>query len=150
MPDAATHRAYLRAAFEAAEAAPLSARKAMLVAMLIDAEADRLFRPTAEADDILAFREGLAAASPALGLVFGLAAMRPDGPRLVTEAVPVPTAEYGALPVQDFMVSLYNGHTVQRVRIALPDGGRHEAHAVLLEAIAALDALSNPDGLRTL
>jgi hypothetical protein len=140
LPDAAAHLAYLREAFDAAEAAPLSKRKAMLVVMLADALADRLFVSTPEADDILAFRAGLAAASPALRLVFELAAMRPEGPRLVTEAVAVPIADYGALPLEDFMVSLYNGHTVQRVRIALPDGDRRDVHAVLGEAIAALEA----------
>ena len=68
--------------------------------------------------------------------------MRPDGPRLVTEAVEVPLAEYGALPVEDFMVSLYNARTVQRVRIAHPDGGRREIHQVLAAAIEDLRQVS--------
>ena len=36
------------------------------------------------------------------------------------------------------MVSLYNNHTVQRVRIVTPDGTRHDVHAVLAEALVAL------------
>lgn len=110
----------------------------MLVVMLIDAQVDRQFRPSPDGDDILAFRTGLAAASPALALVLGLAAMRPDGPRLVVESVTIPIEDYGALSVQDFMVSLYNHHTVQRTLIALPDGSRQDAHDVLAEAMRAL------------
>src|SRR6218665_574133 len=100
-PILADRRDALDAAVAAARAAPLSARKAMLAALLIDDYAESLFVPGPEADDILAFREGLAAGSPALGLIFGLCAMRPDGPRLVTEAVEVPLAEYGGLGVED-------------------------------------------------
>ena len=116
-------------------------RKAMLAVMLADAYADRLFAED-EADDVLAFRAGLAATSPELGLVLELAAMRPEGVRLVTEAVAVPIAEYSSLAVEDFMVSLYNDHSVQRVRIALPDGGRRDVHEVLAEAVDRL-ALSS-------
>jgi hypothetical protein len=107
----------------------------MLVALLIDAFADRLFAADPAADDILVFRAGLAARSPALQLVFGLCA---GHLHLVTEAVKVPIAEYSKLAVEDFMVSLYNDHTVQRVLIALPDGERQLAHPVLAEAIDAL------------
>ena len=79
--------------------------------------------------------------SPALGA--GLRARAAaDGPRLVTEAVEVPLAEYVKLSVEDFMVSLYNGHTVQRVRLVLPDGSRLAIHEVLAEAIEALRAQS--------
>jgi len=133
--DLPAHLAYLRAAIAEAKAAPLSARKAMLAVLLVDAYADRLFAAQTEADDILEFRAGLAAASPALGLVFDLAAGRA---RLVTEAVTVPVEEYGRLSVQDFMVSLYNGHTVQRVLVVAPDGTRHDVHAVLEEAVGRL------------
>lgn len=110
----------------------------MLVAMLADAYADRLFAAQSRIDDILAFRAKLAAASPALGLVFALCAHRDGGPRLVTEAVVVSIEAYGGLDVADFMVSLYNGHTVQRVQIALPDGSRQDMHEVLADALAAL------------
>jgi hypothetical protein len=133
------HFALLRSEFEAAKAAPLSTRKAMLVAMLIDAYADRMFSAQAESDDILAFRARLAAESPALALVFEICVLRPEGTRLGIETVDVPLADYGTLGVEDFMVSLYNGHKVQRLRITSPDGQRQDAHAVLAEAIEALD-----------
>jgi hypothetical protein len=107
----------------------------MLAAMLIDAQADRLL-PAGE--DILAFRARLGAQSPALALIFDLCA---DRSRLVTEAVAVRIADCPKLGVEDFMVSLYNGHSVQRVRIAPEDGTRHDAHAVLDEAVAALKSI---------
>ncbi len=131
--DLAAHLRYLHAEQVAAQAAPLSARKALLVALLVDAYADRLFAAQDVADDVLEFRDGLATGSPALGLVFELAAGRAQ---LTTEPVTVPTAEYGALSVQDFMVSLYNNHSVQRVMLVAHDGTRHDAHAVLAEAVA--------------
>ena len=107
----------------------------MLVAMLADAFADRLFAEQAETDDILAFRAGLAARSEPLAQVFAL--VRGEA-RLVTEAVEVPLADYGKLRVEDFMVSLYNDHTVQRVRLVRPEGGRVLAHPVVGEAVAFL------------
>lgn len=105
------------------------------MALLIDAYADRLFAAEPDADDILVFRAGLAAGSPALQQVFDLCAGRLH---LVTEAVTVPLADYPKLGIEDFMVSLYNDHTVQRVLIASPDGGRLPVHPVLAEVIAAL------------
>lgn len=137
MASLSAHFAYLEAEFSAALAAPLSRRKAMLVAMLVDAYADRAF-VEAGADDILDYRTGLAAGAPALRLVFELCTQSPAAPHLVNEAVAVPIAGYKTLGVADFMVSLYNDHTVQRVLIALPDGSRQQVHAVLGEAIAAL------------
>lgn len=113
----------------------LSRKKAMLAAYLIDAFVDRLFAARNEpAADVLTFRAGLASAYPALALVFELV---PGRAELVTEAVEVPIAEYSKLSVEDFMVSLYNQHTVQRVRIVAADG-RHDVHEVLTEAVAAL------------
>ena len=116
-------------------AAPLSAKKLMLSVMLADAYADRLFAEQDDADDILRFRAGLAAQSEALRLCFAL--VRGEV-RLVTEAVEVPLPEYGKLSVEDFMVSLYNAHTVQRVRLMLPDGSRRLAHEVVGEAVGFL------------
>lgn len=107
----------------------------MLCALLADAYADRLFAADPDADDILVFREKLAAGSPALQRVFDLAAGRMQ---LVTEAVQVPIADYHKLPIEDFMVSLYNDHSVQRVRLVLPDGTRLPVHEALAEAIAFL------------
>ena len=138
MASLAEHWAYLEAEWQAAQAAPLSLRRAMLVAALLDAYADRLFAAAPEADDILVFRAELAAAVPALGQVFELCAQRVGGPWLVVEAVSVPVSDLGALPVEDFMVSLYNDHTVQRVVVAWPDGRRRLAHDVLGEAMRAL------------
>jgi hypothetical protein len=40
------------------------------------------------------------------------------------------------------MVSLYNGHTVQRVRIAAPDGTRNDVHEILKAALADLRKFS--------
>ena len=110
----------------------------MLAALLLDAEVDRL----SAAGDILAHRAAISVASPALSLILDLCAMRPGGTCLVTEAVEVPLADYAGLEVQDFMVSLYNGHTVQRVRIATPDGGRHDVHECLQAAFQDLQKFS--------
>ena len=108
------------------------------MAALVDAYVDRLFASDAEAEDILDFRAALRKRSPALGLVMALCAQ--DGSvQLVTEAVAVPVEDYGALGVEDFMVSLYNDHSVQRLRLALPDGDRCDMLDVLAEAIGALE-----------
>ena len=114
----------------------------MLVAMLIDAYVDRLFAAQAEPDDILAYRAELAAAVPALGLLMALCAGR-EGVALVTEDVAVPLADYGRLGLEDFMVSLYNEQKVQRLRLALADGGRRD----MLETLqAALEGLPDATG----
>ncbi len=110
----------------------------MLVAMLVDAYVDRMFAAVPGADDILEFRAAASAKSVALGRIMALCAQQ-AGVRLVTEAVTIPIAEYGALPVEDFMVSLYNDHTVQRLRLVLPDGTRIDMIETLREAMAALD-----------
>ena len=142
-PDLAAHLGYLEAALAEAHAAPLSQRKALLVVMLVDAHVERLFAATRHgADDVLAFREGLEARYSVLAVIHDIALQRPDGPRLVTEAVAVPLADYPGLDVADFMVSLYNDHTVPRVMIAMADGSRRPAHEVLVEAVAALTAAS--------
>lgn len=142
MAELSFHRRYLDAAWQEAQAAPLSQRKALLVALLIDAQVDRLRTHNTRFDDVLAFRQHLARQFPVLGLVMAVAAQRDV--RLVTEAVAVPLSDYGALAVEDFMVSLYNDHSVQRVRLALSDGTRRDAHDILAEAKAVLDAY--PDG----
>lgn len=131
------HRSYLEAAWQDAQAAPLSLRKAMLAAMLVDGFVDRLFAATPAAGDILQFRGAVAEGSAALGLVMALAAQR-DGFRMAAEAVAVPIADYGRLPVEDFMVSLYNKHSVQRLRIIQPDGSRRDALELLGEAMEAI------------
>jgi hypothetical protein len=136
--DTSRHLAYAAEAVGDARCATLSRKKAQLAAFLVDAYVDRLFAAIgAPAGDILAFRADLAAARPALALVFDLVAGRAE---LVIEAVEVPIADYGKLSVEDYMVSLYNHNTVQRVRIATPDGRRADIHAVLAEAIAGFSA----------
>ena len=141
----ADHLALLEAEYAEALAHPLSSRQAMLVAVLLDKYPDRLFdarRNTAldrvlHAEDVLAFRTRLGALLPALGLVFALCALAPGGPRLVTKAVAVPLPDYPALPLADFMVSLYNQNSVQRV-LLVGAGDDRLAHAVLGEALAGL------------
>jgi len=126
-----------RAAIDAAAAAPLSRKKAMLAALLLDGAVDAWFAASG-GDDALAFRKGLRDRAPAVVPVLDLAAM--TGTTLLIAAVDVPFADYPKLGVEDFMVSLYNGRTVQRVLIASPGGGRIEVHAALQAALAALDA----------
>jgi hypothetical protein len=138
MTDLAGHLAYLRASLAASESAPLSRRAAMLVVMLADAFVDRL--SGAAGGDILDARANLAMRSADLALVLDVAALRHDGPRLVVEAVEVPPDDYPTLSTADFMVSLYNDHTVQRLLISMPDGSRQDAHEVLGDAVDALAA----------
>ena len=125
------------AAVAAACAAPLSLKKAWLAALLIDQAADALFaaRHGGQGDDILVFRADLAGRSEALALVFAIAGRELE---LVTETVEVPLGDYGNLTVEDFMVSLYNAHTVQRVRVVLADGTRADVHEVLERALKDL------------
>src|SRR5690606_21469470 len=120
-----------------ARLAMLSRRKAMLAAYLADAYADRLFaHRDALGAVILVFREQLAAARPALRLVVDLVAAKVQ---LIIQAVEVAFADYGKLDVEAFMVSLYNQHTVQRLRVASGET-RDDIHRVLADAVADLVA----------
>lgn len=129
----------IEAEFAALAERPLSARKTLLVATLLDDFADRAFEAwhagapelLLGAADSLAFRRALRAACPAMGDIFDLCGLGPDAPRLVTHAVEVPLKDYGTLDVADFMVSLYNGHTVQRVLLGWPDGRERVAREVI-------------------
>jgi hypothetical protein len=121
----------ITAALAALEAAPLSRRKAMLLALLVDEAIG------AGAEDPLAQRAAITDA--ALAIVMELAAVREGGARLVLEPVVVTAAEAGGLREADYMVSLYNGATVERVRIAWVDGRREDALGVLRQAVAALE-----------
>ena len=107
----------------------------MLVAALADAYVDRLFAADGAAEDVLAFRARIAIQSPALGYIMALCACRAQ---LVTDAVAVPIADYGLLEVEDFMVSLYNDHSIQRLRLVLPDGTGLDMLEVLNQAVEAL------------
>ena len=122
-------------------AAPLSPRKALLVAVLLDHFADRVFARfrtgmpdvLPPADDLPAWRAKLASRSPALAAVFALGSGQAQ---LRIDAVAVPIADYPALGVEDFMVSLYNGHTVQRVMLVEPGHEPVLAHDILAAALA--------------
>ena len=140
------HLTAATAAIAAARAAPLSAKRAMLAALLLDAAADAMFAASGE-DDILEFRARLAAQSDALRLIFALCALRQNGPHLVTEAVAVPAAGYATLDIPDLMVSLYNNRTVQRVLIADGDE-RHDVHEVLEAALGAIHQSGSPSPMR--
>jgi hypothetical protein len=122
-------------ALRAFEASPLSRKKALLTALLIDARIDR----EAPADDPLAYRANLSYRFPVLGIVMDLCAMRDTSPSIVLEAVTVSADEANTLREADYMVSLYNSATVQRVLIGWPDGRREDALTVLREAAAALE-----------
>ena len=139
----AEHFALIEEEYRASLEAPLSARRAMLVVVLLDQFADRVFaahraqgpEKVLFAEDVLAYRAALADRSPALAAIFSLCALKPEGPVLQVVAIEVPIADYPQLPVEDYMVSLYNKNTVQRVVIALPDGRQTLAHGVLAEAL---------------
>lgn len=145
--DLASAFARIEAALCVARAHPLSSRKVLLVAVLLDNFCDQAFealRGAAPAqvpfaEDVLAFREQLRVDEPALGLIFDLCALAPGGPRLVTRAIAVPIEDYCGLSIEDFMVSLYNANTVQRVVIASDGTAGRLAHAVLDEAMAYLN-----------
>src|SRR4051812_17378211 len=86
----ADHFALVDSEYQASLKAPLSPRKAWLVAMLIDHLPDRVFeayRSTApekvlHAEDLPAYRTILRESSPALATIFDLCALRPEGPTL--------------------------------------------------------------------
>jgi hypothetical protein len=124
----------ISAALAALEQSPLSRKRAMLLALLIDARLDGR-----TGGDRLAHRAAMARACPALGLVLELCAMRENGARLVLEPVAVTAADSPSLSEADYMVSLYNGGTVQRVRLAWPEGRREDALAVLRAAVTFLE-----------
>ena len=121
-------------ALAALEHSPLSRKKAMLLALLIDAEID-----ARSSGDPLVHRATVATTHTALALVMELCGMREDGPRLTLEPMTITAAEAPTLREADYMVSLYNAATVQRVRIAWPDGRREDALEVLRQAVAALE-----------
>jgi hypothetical protein len=133
-------------AFGAVRSHPLSSRKTLLVAVLLDNFCDQAFdalrgsQPVRvfDAEDVLGFRQRLRAEEPALGPIFDLCASQPGGPRLEIRAVAVPIEKYGTLSIEDYMVSLYNDNTVQRVVIAAQDWPILVAHEVLGKAIAYL------------
>jgi len=93
----------------------LSAKRAMLVAMLIDAAIDSRFAASAHANRRLAFPAGRSPLAPLRSVTSWRSRRCAPWAAVVTEAVEVPIADYASLSTPDFMVSLYNDHTVQRV-----------------------------------
>jgi hypothetical protein len=140
----AEHFALIEEENRASLAAPLSARKAMLVLVLLDQFADRVFAAYRAqspekvffAEDVVGYRGALGDRSPALAAIFSLCAFKPEGPVLKVVAVEVPIADYSGLSVEDYMVSLYNKNTVHRVVVASPDGTQTLVHRVLGEAVS--------------
>lgn len=63
------------------------------------------------------------------------------GVTMSLEAVAVPLEDYGALSVEDFMVSLYNDHNMQRLRLTSPDGSSQDMLELIEAALLALDGL---------
>lgn len=120
-------------------AAPLSARKTLLVAVLLDHFADRVFAQFRAsmpdflpgAGDLPAWRAKLAYGSEAIAAIFALGSGQAQ---LRIDAVEVPIADYPALAVEDLMVSLYNGNTVQRVMLVGSGRDPVLAHEVLASA----------------
>jgi hypothetical protein len=139
-----SHWEYLRHAWEEAQAAPLSTRKALLVAVLVDDLVERI--ASRQAGDRLAWLAAWRRQSPQLAVLHELCALRQSGPRLELSTVAVPIEHYPALALEDFMVSLYNGHTVQQVSVIWADSRKEQVHPLLADAVAevarALSGLS--------
>jgi hypothetical protein len=134
------HWRFLQDALHEYKRSPLSLRKAMLVVALADAMVDRLFAATNVAEDLLEFRVSVGAENLALALVMELAAHRPHGPRFMVMERQISLEHYGALPIEDFMVSLYNNHSVQRLMV-VGLSPELEAAAVLQQAVAEVRSL---------
>lgn len=133
----ADHFSLIEAEIADLDAHPLSARQTKLVMTLVDKFADRVFLDRRERhpdrvvevdgatiEDSIAWRDFLRAQSPALGAIFDVCAIPPLA-ALETRAVEVPIPEYHRLSTADFMVSLYNKNTVQRVLLVF-SGGKTE------------------------
>jgi len=139
----AEHFALILAETADLDAHPLSARQTRLVLTLLDKFAERVYfalRETAPeklapAADVVAWRDLLRSRCPALGAIFDACAV-PPAAELMTAAVDVPLADYPRLSTADFMVSLYNGLTVQRVLLVSAAGETRLARAVIDDALA--------------
>jgi len=141
--DLAAYWHLLQQEYRASRAAPLSMRRALLVTALLNNLPDRVFEAERSrisaldgAEDLPAYRALLRSRSAALGTISDVANQQANGPRLELTQVSVPLEAVGTLAVEDFMVSLYNDHKVQRVVIATAEGTHALAHEVFAEAIA--------------
>jgi hypothetical protein len=139
----AEHFALIDAELADLDAHPLSARQTRLLMTLIDKFADRVFFARRERhpdrvvevegrtiEDGVAWRDFLRHECPALGAIFDLCAVPPTA-ALEVRAVEMPIPDYPELSTADFMVSLYNGNSVQRVLLVLPDGDTRLAREVI-------------------
>lgn len=137
----AAHWRLAERAVAASRSAALSVRHAVLAATLLDelpAAVFDAFRGTPAvlgAANIASWRARLRSASPALALLADSCAARPDGPHLRLATVPVPEEAIRTMPIEDFMVSVYNQSTVERVVVATP-GGEVTPARDILEAAA--------------
>jgi hypothetical protein len=114
LTDPREHWRLLEEAWAASSASPLSVRKAMLVVALIDSYVDRLFGDSGE-EDVLEFRRQVASDCPTLGLVMDIAGHQVAAPTMVLSSRAVPLDRYDSLVLEDFMISVYNDHTVQEL-----------------------------------
>jgi hypothetical protein len=87
------------------------------------------------ADDLPAYRTIVMAVCPALFAINELCAMRADSPRLTRVPVSIDTLGMTALPVGEFMISLYNDQAAERL-VLQSTGGTVLAHTVMDEALA--------------
>jgi hypothetical protein len=141
LADLAAYWRFLNDAQQAFAKAPLSKRKAMRVVMLADGLVDELFDIQAACDDVLEFRQALAAQHASMALVMDLAAHRRDGPTLELSEQQVPLAQYGDLSIEDFMVSLYNNHSVQRLMVVGAGAAPIAVEQLLDDALEQLASL---------
>ena len=126
------------------EEAPHSLRRAWLAVRLMDMLAERAFdtwrlaapNQVRGAEDVIAYRDLLSAASPAYAAIAALAAGLDGSPVLAREMVPIADLDAGRLLFADWMITAYNQHEVPTVVIAWPDGRRRQLHPVLAEAAA--------------
>ncbi|WP_173088848.1 hypothetical protein [Devosia sp. 1635] len=141
----AAHWHLLQRDFAASQCARLSLRKAWLVAVLLDHVPDRIWDACIEAGaplphgapDFPSYRAWLRSSAPALADIFALVALQPDGPRLELLPVAVPAEAVEALPVEDFMISLYNDNHIQQLMLTTAAGAipAHDRLAAAMESL---------------
>jgi hypothetical protein len=129
---------YLASVWFDAQNAPLDRLRSKLVAHLVVYHLTEWSRQ--DERDILEVRETLRQQSPALNALMGLC-FDESGYELEVEALTVPIEDYGSLALEDFMVSLYNSHQVQRLMLHGTDGYRQEMILALREGLDLLLAL---------
>ena len=137
------YRRFLHEAVQAYREAPLSRRKAMRAVVLIDGLLEKILESGAVGDDLLEARRAITAKWPSLAVIMDLAAVERDGPSLVVMEQEVRLEQYQQLAVEDFMVSLYNNHRVQRLVVTRGGVAPISLEQLLdkaLEELSTLDA----------